>query len=231
MQDMRIKYPFMKTPLLFLTAMLIFAACDDYNELNNLDKLDYKNYQYKGAFALPIGNSILNLQDMGINMPEGWDTITNTEILNQVLDTIRIIKMKYVVAFDFKKIVNDISRVDSLTMRVKATNEFPSGIQVLITVANADTNFLDYITRTPLIIDSAKVTVNNQPPIPYIKDPSDVPFEKSQYMRWGDVKFIIISIDMENQNADPALYRNYKFYNVGIEMAFRIYFGYNTKDL
>jgi hypothetical protein len=51
--------------------MLVFAACDDYNELTRLDKrLDYKNYQYKGSFSIPLGNTAINLKTAGINLPD-----------------------------------------------------------------------------------------------------------------------------------------------------------------
>jgi hypothetical protein len=225
MQFMRIIYPSMKTPLLFLTAMLIFAACDDYSELNNLDKkLDYKNYQYQGSFSLPLGNTVMSLETAGINLPYGWQNFPFE--LNR-LDTI---KFEKVINFDFSNTMGDTDKIKYLLFRVIASNEFPAALTFQIYFADAFK-----VVRTSLSVLEFKVEPAKLDTSGTVKKEGaliqEVELDRDTYRKFGDIKFLILKENIKNDTTQSKYLKFYKNLLINIDLGFRVDFDFNVKNL
>jgi hypothetical protein len=214
----------MKTHLLFLTAMLVFAACDDYSDLNNLDRLDYKNYQYQGSFSLPLGKTAMNLETAGISLPDSFKYFPDR------LESFDTIRFKKVINFDFSNTIGDTDKIRSLMFRVLAGNEFPGALSFQIYFADAFQEIRTSLSPLEFKVDPARLDSSGK----VLKQGTliqEVEIHRDTYRQFGDIKFLIIKESLRN---DTSQFKYLKFYNnllINVYLGLKVDFDFNVKNL
>jgi hypothetical protein len=214
----------MKTSLLFLTVMLIFAACDDYDELNNLDKVDYKNYQYQGSFSIPLGNTAINLDSAGIDLPPGWQ---NYPSVLQYLDTIKFEKEIY---FDFSKTMGDTDKIEAIWFRVIANNDFPAKVTLQIYFADSLKVISKSLSKLEFALEPAILNYSGHHVFRIIFYHEEK-LDHETIRKFGDLKYIILKEYFLIDDSQLDYFVFYKDLQINIDLAFRVDFNFNVKSL
>jgi hypothetical protein len=223
MQDMQLINPSMRTSLIFVTAVLIFTACDDYDELNNLDKVDYKNYQYRGSFSIPLCNIAITLDSSGLDLPPGWQ---NAPSLLYLVDTFKFEKAIY---FDFSKTMGDTDKIETIWFRVFANNDFPNELSFKIYFADSFKVIRESLSELEFKFEPATLNAYGK----HIKHGffyHEVKMERETIRKFGDIKFLILKEYIINDPSQKEYYQYYKFLQINIDLAFRVDLNFNVKN-
>lgn len=193
---------------------LLILSCekqDDYSKL-------LIDYRYQASFSLPIGDSSLNIENNGIDLPFNWQVDT-------VLEKLDTIKLQQVMIFNFVNSVKNVDYIKQLFLRIVAQNEFPSGVHLILFFADSSNFILDSLTDEKITIEPANVDSIGRVIAPG-DTIEDIEVIKEHYLKWTDVRSIIVVGYIFKNTKYRNLYKYYKNYNLKIEMGFRVDFDY-----
>jgi hypothetical protein len=213
----------MKKMPLFLIAfiMLAFAACDKPDDLSGLKT----EHQYQGTWAFPLGNTYLNLEIMGINLPWAWKE--HPEYL-QIPDTIY---MGDNVPIDFFKFNQEKKYLKSLTLRIFSSNQFPAKAALFVTLDTSNNqSTLGSSFLSKINIDAAQynedLTLKEE-----AKNRTDITLDKQQIASWLNAHYIHLYCAVNNQQIiNKEQYKYYDQYRVKLYIAVIIEFDYLISD-
>jgi hypothetical protein len=193
---------------------LILASCekqDDYNKL-------LLDYQYQGSFSLPLGDTILTIKNNGINLPSNWQTDTIFEKLDSI-------ELHQKITFDFIGSVSSVDYIGRLILRVISTNEFPAEAHFNLYFADSLNALIDSLPNEKIIIlpsynDSLGRVIDHGYNI------QDFEVINEHYIKWTNVKSIILNGYILKNTKYRNLYKYYQNYKLKIIMAVRIDFDH-----
>jgi hypothetical protein len=201
------------TALIFISFSIIFTSCekqDDYSKLT-------ANYRYQASFSLPVGDSSLNIENNGKNLPPDWQ-------IDTILANLDTIFLQQEITFNVANSLKDVNYIRSLFLVVAATNEFPAGAHLRLYFADSSDVIVDSISDErnipPANVDSlGKVLTTGYTIIP-------IEVFKDHYNKWSNVQNIIVTGFIFRTTKYRHLYKYYKNYKLKIEMGFRVDFDH-----
>jgi hypothetical protein len=197
---------------LFLFSSLLFlVSCE---KQDNYSKL-LVNYRYEASFSLPIGDTSLNIENNGRNLPPDWQ-------IDTILQNLDSIELQQKMTFIFLNSVKEVSYVRRLFLRVLVTNEFPAEAHIMFYFADSLNNILDSLSGvkliSPAIVDSTGKVIHTGYTV------QDIEVINNHYNKWGNVQSVYVSGYIIKTSSN--LYKYYKNYRLKIEMGFRVDFDH-----
>jgi hypothetical protein len=216
-RQLKINYILMKANILInllIVFIIILSSCEERDDFSKISK----DYPYKAEYAFPVGNTSLDLDQMGIALPTGWQQYP--EILG-LLDSIVFMDD---FPFEIKSFSTDINYINKLIFKVITTNQFPSSIHLRIFMSDQFKQVIDTIGYT-IKIEPVKADGDS------VINVSDLTVEKNELQNWLDVKYMVVYCVMENDVSNEEFYKNYSKYRVKAEIGLRLFLDFNFKDV
>lgn len=188
---------FLKFFVTLFFAALILTSCEKADDFSKIKR----DYRYTGAFALPIGKSGLTLKKLGVNLPPLWETIPDSLVR---LDSIQL---NDTLLFSFSSFVDQSSKVKSLSIWFKISNEFPADASLYIYFVGNSKIITDTSTLIPISVREKRTS-----------EPFAISIEKKQFDAWKDVSYIIIKGFIDNKIKHMSEYEFYKDYTLTVDL-------------
>lgn len=193
---------------------LLILSCekqDDYSKL-------LIDYRYQASFSLPIGDSSLNIQNNGIDLPPAWQVDT-------ILEKLDSIKLQQLIPFNFVNSVRNVDYIKNLFLRVVIHNEFPAKAYLFLYFADSLNSIVDSLSN-----DSIKISSANIDSLGKVIEPGytlqDLEVIRDHFLKWNNVRSIVVVGYILKNTKYRNLYKYYKDYNLKIEMGFRVDFDH-----
>jgi len=196
---------------IILIVTLILISCE---KQDNYSKL-ILDYRYEGSFSLPIGDTSLNIENNGRNLPPDWK-------IDTILQDLDSIELQQKMTFNFLNSIKEVSYVRKLILTVAVTNEFPAEAHLMFYFADSLNNIIDSLSGkkfiSPSNIDSTGKVISAGYTV------QDIEIIQNHYDKWGRVQSINVSGFIIKTSTN--LYKYYKNYKLKIAMGFRVDFDH-----
>ena len=212
------KYIYLFTLPIILTFQL--TSCEKQDDFSNI----YANYQYNGAFSVPIGNTDATLKEFGIELPANWEEKPDS------LKSPKTIKISDTLSFDFLSTIKDTSKVRQLALAVIASNDFPAEVKLKISFTNSSLSKVDDIPDS-IKIENAIINNNNGTVIKRGTTLQYIVIPRSNFKNWSTIRNLILNGYIKNEKIDTSLYKYYKNYHLKVDLGLQIDFDFNIGKL
>ncbi len=203
---------------LILSLFLFLISCEKQDDYN---KISYQ-YRYHSNFSFAVGNSYLNLLEMGKYLPWNWQ---NEPSLLNIPDTLLLEDR---MPFEPQGWLKEGSeKISNITIKIRGYNEFPAKVHFILQLE-------DSIKKTEYLVDLfIPESVFQSDSIPEMKGNFEtfVHLTKEKIMQFKSMKKLLIIAKIENKTKRNEYYALYKNLKVLVGIGVQVQFDFNIQDI